>query len=264
MEYRVGFCQYKPELFAVEKNLLKLSDLLGKVDADLIVLPELAVSGYVFNTKKELDLVAEEAGRSKTIELFREMARVKDTSYVVGFAEKEGNNIYNAAFLINPDGELSIYRKTHLFKREKQIFTPGDSGFVVKPAKFGVKVGILVCFDWIFPESARTLAMHGAEILCHPANLVLPWCQQAMITRSLENRVFTVTANRIGQEKNGDFEMHFTGQSQITDPEGKVIKRLGSEEESIWLETIDPEISHDKWVTEFNHILQDRREEFYN
>ncbi len=263
MEYRIGFCQFRPELFAIEKNLLKLADMLSDVTADLLVLPELAVSGYVFNSKQELEQVAEEVSSSKTVEFFRESAREKDTSYVVGFAEKDGTNIYNSSFLVNPDGDLSVYRKTHLFKREKRIFTPGNSGFFVKPAIKGVKVGMMVCFDWIFPESARTLALQGAEILCHPANLVLPWCQQAMITRSIENRFFTITANRVGREKNGEIEMTFTGQSQATSPQGEILKRIDTQEEKVWVGTIDPEKARDKWVTEYNHIHQDRRPEYY-
>ncbi|MBW6516604.1 MAG: beta-ureidopropionase [Candidatus Cloacimonetes bacterium] len=263
MKYRVGFCQFKPKLFAIEKNLQKLSDMLNKTKADLIVLPELAVSGYVINTKEELHKIAEEVKTSKTIEMFRELARKKNTSYVVGFAEKEGKKFFNSAFLINPEGELTVYRKTHLFNREKQIFTPGDTGLMVSKAKGDVKVGLMVCFDWIFPESARTLTLMGAEVICHPANLVLPWCQQAMVTRSIENRVFTITANRVGTERNGDVEMVFTGQSQVTNPYGEVMKRFNLVEEGVFVTTINPEHARNKWVTDFNHILEDRRPEFY-
>lgn len=263
MSYRIGFCQYKPKLLAIDKNLKKLAELLAKAEADLIVLPELAVSGYVINTREELEKVAEEIKTSKTIEMFRELARKKNTSYVVGFAEKEGAKIYNSAFLINPGGELSIYRKTHLFNREKQLFTPGDTGFVVAEAKNDVKVGLLICFDWIFPESARALTIRGAEIICHPANLVLPWCQRAMVTRSIENRVFTITANRVGTERNGEIEMVFTGQSQITNPYGEVLKRFDLVEEGVWVGKINPEHARNKWVTDFNNILEDRRPEFY-
>ncbi len=264
MDYRVGFCQYKPELFAIDRNLEKLERMLTGVEADLIVLPELAATGYVINTREELEMVAEDVKSSKTLEMFRELARKKETSYVVGFAEKDGERIYNSAFMINPNGEFYIYRKIHLFKWETKIFTPGESGFFVKPAKDDVRVGMMVCFDWIFPESARTLNIQGAEIICHPANLVLPWCQQAMITRSIENRIFTVTANRTGKEKNGDVEMAFTGQSQITNTTGEVLKRLNETEETVWVETIDPEKARDKWVTEYNHILKDRRKELYS
>jgi predicted amidohydrolase len=263
MEYLVGFCQFEPELFNIDKNLQKIAGMLEGVRADLMVLPELAVSGYVLNNRQELEKVAEEIKTSKTVEMFRELSQKNETSYVVGFAEKERKKIFNSAFLCNPDGELSVYRKTHLFKREKEIFAPGDKGFLVKPAKNGVKIGLMICFDWIFPESARTLTLQGAEIICHPANLVLPWCQQAMITRSIENRIHTITANRVGTERNGNLEMTFTGQSQITNPQGEIVKRVGIYEETVCVAALDPEKSQNKWVTEFNHLLEDRHPEFY-
>jgi len=165
--------------------------------------------------------------------------------------------------LINPNGEIFIYRKTHLFYEEKKWFAAGDTGFGVFQAKKGVKVGMMICFDWIFPESARTLTLNGAQIIAHSANLVLPWCQQAMITRSLENRVFSVTANRIGLEKNREKEMFFTGQSQVLSPKGEIIKRLSETEEKVFVAEIETELSEDKNITEFNNIFSDRKPEFY-
>jgi predicted amidohydrolase len=263
MEYRVGFCQFKPELLNVDANLEKLKVMLKGVEADLIVLPELAFSGYIFKSKEEVLTIAEEPGTSKSIDLFRKLAAENNTSYIAGFAELDGEKVYNSCFLVNPDGTLYVYRKTHLFSREKLFFDRGDSGFFVVEAKSGVKIGMMVCFDWIFPESARTLALKGAQIICHPSNLVLPWCQQAMITRSIENRVFTITANRTGREKNGEFEMYFTGQSQVTTPKGEVLNRLNETEETVWITNIDPELANNKMVTEFNHVHNDRRSEFY-
>jgi predicted amidohydrolase len=122
----------------------------------------------------------------------------------------------------------------------------------------------MVCFDWIFPESVRTLALQGAEIICHSANLVLPYCQNAMVTRSIENRVFTITSNRIGYEANGKDKFTFTGMSQITNPEGDVIARATEDEETLKVVEIQPEEAQDKWVTEKNHIFKDRRPGFYS
>jgi len=76
---------------------------------------------------------------------------------------------------------------------------------------------MMICFDWFFPESARTLALKGAQLILHPSNLVMPYCQDAMITRSIENRVFSITSNRIGRE--GGY--NFTGKSQIVSFDGK-------------------------------------------
>lgn len=263
MGYKLGVCQFQPVLLDIRANLQKMEKLLNSQQADLIVLPELATSGYLFNSRREVEIAAEDAFRGVTAQLFKKLAKQNNTSYVVGIAEKANGKYYNSAILINPDGKIYLYRKTHLFFEEKVWFSPGNSGFQVFKAKKGIKVGLMVCFDWIFPESARTLALKGAQIIAHAANLVLPWCQQAMITRSLENRVFSVTCNRTGKEKKGDKELHFTGMSQILDPQGKILKRLDQEEETVKLVEIDPQVALNKNVTEHNHIFQDRRTEFY-
>jgi predicted amidohydrolase len=191
------------------------------------------------------------------------LSRDRNVSIVIGFAEKSGDKIYNSALLTNPDGTSFVYRKTHLFAEEKLFFTPGDTGFQVYPAKHGIRIGIMICFDWQFPESARTLALKGAQIICHPSNLVLPWCQQAMIIRSLENRVYSVTANRIGLERNGDKELYFTGMSQILGTKGEILHRMHMEQEEIAVITIDPFLADNKAVTPYNSVFTDRRPELY-
>lgn len=265
MRYRVGVCQYKPKLFAVSDNLKKLEDMLsphaGK--ADLMVLPELAPSGYVFSSKEEVLSVAEDPLDGPTATLFKKIAHRYETSFVIGFAEKCREKVYNSAMLVNPDRSVKVYRKTHLFFEEKRWFLPGDTGFKVFKAKKDVAVGLMVCFDWIFPESARTLALRGAQIICHPANLVLPWCQQAMPTRAIENRVFTITSNRTGLEKNKGREFFFTGQSQITDVKGKIYHRMNEDEESVFIQEIETDDALDKNVTEFNNVISDLRYDQY-
>ena len=263
MGFKVGLCQFKPELMQVEKNLEKMESLLKSVSADLIVLPELAASGYLFNSKEEVIDIAEDPNYGPTATLFKKLAKHNNTSYVIGFAEKAENGIYNSAMLVNPDTSIHIYRKTHLFYEEKKWFIAGDTGFKVFGAKNNVKVGLMICFDWIFPESARSLALAGAQIIAHSANLVLPWCQQAMLTRSLENGVFSATSNRTGKEKNGDKVLDFTGMSQIVDTKGQIIHRLNTVEESVFVTEINPIKSEDKDITEFNNLFLDRRAELY-
>lgn len=263
MTYRIGYCQYKPKLLDLDTNLNKMEEMLNGIEADLIVLPELATSGYVLNTKDELAIIAEDPKSSKTFDLFRALAKNNNTSYVVGFPEKNGERYYNSCFLMNPDGQYFVYRKTHLFNRETLVFTPGDTGFFVVKAKKEVRIGMMICFDWFFPESARTLALRGAQIIAHPSNLVLPWCQQAMITRTLENRVFAVTANRYGIEKNDDVEMFFTGQSQITSTMGEILHRDAIETDSVFTVDIEPGLADNKYATEYNHLFQNRRTELY-
>jgi len=263
MKYKIGVCQFQPKLLDREYNLRKMVEMVSGAKADLLVFPELATSGYVFNDKKEVESMAENGASGETTKIFKKLSAENNCSYAVGFVERDDDKLFNSALLVNPNGEIFIYRKIHLFFEEKKWFAGGDIGFEVFPAKAGIKIGMMICFDWIFPEAARTLALKGAQIIVHPANLVLPWCQQAMITRSLENRVFSVTANRIGLEKNREKEMFFTGQSQVLSPKGEIIKRLSETEEKVFVAEIETELSKDKNITEFNNIFSDRKPEFY-
>lgn len=264
MSYRIGFCQFKPSLLKPEENLNRMELLLKDIRADLIVLPELATSGYLFTAHDQVKSVSEPAQTGPTASLFRKLAESSNTSYVCGFPEVSEGRFYNSAMLVNPDGKISVYRKIHLFYEEKKWFTPGDNNYRVLSAKNGIKVGLMICFDWIFPEAARSLALLGAQIIAHPANLVLPWCQQAMLTRSLENRVFTVTANRTGFEQQDTKKLKFTGMSQITSPKGEIIVRAEDNEETVIIRDIDPASALDKNVTDYNDILADRRPELYH
>jgi predicted amidohydrolase len=263
MLYKVGFLQFKPKLLDVSHNLSKMEKSLKNQKADLIVLPELATSGYVFSSKEEVKKISEPAKNGETALLFKRLAKENETSYVVGFSEEDKGKFYNSSMLVNPDGKVIIYRKTHLFFEEKLWYEPGNTGFSVFMGKSGVKIGMMICFDWIFPESARCLALNGAQIIAHPANLVLPWCQQAMITRSLENRVFSITANRIGKETNGEKTQRFTGMSQVLSTKGEILYRADETEETLYITEIETDESINKEVTKFNDAILDRRTEMY-
>jgi predicted amidohydrolase len=261
--YRIAVVQMNPEFMKPEANLAKVGALCKNVSADLIVLPELVTSGYVFCEQKEVDSVCESVPNGLSFRFFAGLSSQLNASIVYGFPEKDGDKTYNSSALINPDGSYYVYRKTHLFYREKLFFSRGDSGLFVCEAKGGIKVGMMICFDWQFPEAARVLALNGAQIICHPANLVMPWCQQAMLTRSLENRVFTATANRIGVESNCELSLRFTGESQITNPRGEILLRLSLDNEEVGIAEIEPEQALDKTVTEMNDAFGDRRPALY-
>ena len=164
--------------------------------------------------------------------------------------------------IVSEKGVIGTYRKLHLYFKEKLWFTPGD-----KPLKIykinGINIGIMICFDWFFPETARTLTLLGADIIAHPANLVLPYCQKAMITRCLENRVYAVTANRIGREIRGEDNFKFTGESQITSYDGKILLSAPSDKVSVDFVEIDVSEVRNKKLNKFNDIVNDRRKEFY-
>jgi predicted amidohydrolase len=259
---KVGFIQFEVFFGEKEHNLKSVSRLIGKQKADLWVLPELFNTGYIFTSRNQLNQLAETIPDGETTQFLIALAKQFDTYIVAGMAEKQENNFYNSAVLVNNGGFQGLYRKIHLFDQEKLWFTPGDLPFQVWD--IGVtKVGIMICFDWIFPEAARTLALKDAEIICHPSNLVLPYCQKAMVTRCLENHVFAITANRIGTEHRGDKNLTFTGGSQVTGTKGEVLYRASTNREEVAVIEIDTQLAQDKFATPNNHIFENRRPEMY-
>ena len=261
--YKVGYYQFNPEYLNIDANLTNIEKDLHNIEADLLVLPELCVSGYDFQTESEVNSIAEDPCTGKSVVFFKKLAEKINCSIVYGFAEKSDSNIFNSAMLVNPDSTTHIYRKTHLFLNEKKWFTPGDTGFNIFKAKNGVHVGMMICFDWMFPEAMRTLALKGAQIICHPANLVLPWCQQAMFARSLENRVFSITCNRYGTESQSGKDLTFTGASQVLDCLGATLISAETDKKAIHFTEIEPEIAGNKNITSLNNIFEDRRIDFY-
>jgi predicted amidohydrolase len=260
--FRIGFFQFEPKFGEVETNLAKVLSALENADADLIVLPELAFTGYYFQDRSELMSLCEDPETSSTVEGLIRLCRKRDFFLITGFAEKCADKIFNSALLIGPQGLLLTYRKLHLFNTEKEYFDPGDMPLETVDVR-GAKIGVMVCFDWAFPEVARILSLQGADILCHPSNLVLDWCQKAMVTRCLENAVFAVTANRIGEDVRPRGDLKFTGQSQVIGPKGEIIYRAATDKEELYIAEIDPSLARNKFITQNNDLFQDRHPEFY-
>lgn len=258
---RVGYVQFAPVFGQKEANLKRVAAFLDSAKVDLIVLPELFATGYIFESKQELLRLAEEE-TGATFTFLRGLSLKSGIAIVAGIAERYGPDCFNSCFLF-ADGEVTArYRKVHLFDWEKEMFTPGRSISEICDLG-GVKLGFMVCFDWIFPEVARTIALKGAQVLCHPANLVLPHCPQAMITRCIENRMFAITANRVGTEVRVGRELTFIGTSQVVGPDGRVLIRAGQDEEGIRVIDIDPSRAKDKMVTPRNHVITDRKPSLY-
>ncbi len=265
MKLRVGYLQFEPLLLEPEENIERIAKIIEKApDFDLLVLPELSNSGYVFANKKEVEKVAEEIPNGNFTSQILELAKERNAHIVAGVCEKKGNIYFNSSVLVAPTGYVATYRKIHLFDREKLFFSPGNEPFNVYTITDNVKIGLLICFDWIFPEASRVMALKGAEILCHSANLVLPYSQKAMLTRSVENGVYTITANRIGTEENQGTKLKFTGQSQVTSPQMEILAQAKENNTEIKIVDIDPEKARNKWLNSRNHILNDRRPEFYS
>ncbi len=259
---KVGFVQFAVKFGDKKANFRKVTELLQGKQADVWVLPELFNTGYVFLNKNEVKDLAENIPDGETIEFLKEQSRLKDCILVAGIAEKDGRNLFNSAVIVSKGEFIGSYRKIHLFNQEKLFFKPGDEEFHVWEIE-GIKLGVMICFDWIFPEAMRTLALKGAEIVCHPSNLVMPYCQNAMTTRCLENHVFAVTANRIGLESRGEKSLEFTGGSQITGVRGEILYRSEKGNEEAAFVDIDLTEARDKKMNPLNDLFIDRRPEFY-
>lgn len=259
---RVGFLQYNVVFGDPEINRSRVTELIRDAEFDLLVLPELCFSGYFMPSRKAAFDLAEEFQKGQSFDFIRSLANRHNGAIVFGFPELSADKVYNSAAMVLPDGACHLYRKTHLFNLEKNWFDSGDTGFSILEFR-GARIGMMICFDWRFPESARTLMLKGADIICHPSNLVLPHCQDAMVTRCLENGVFAITCNRWGVDKQGEEEIGFTGRSQITSTKGEVLARAGIQEDTLTIVEIDPQRARDKSVNSLNDMVSDRKDEYY-
>ena len=271
---RVGLLQFTPQPGAVRANLDHIVGALSGIRADLMVLPELCTTGYLFPSRSELARLSEPVPFGPTCKAMALLSRDTNTAVVWGMPILDGQRIFNSAVMVTPRGRFHTYRKAHLFVDEKDIFDPGDSPFPVfdlpsgnRHSDFGLrtstKVGLLVCFDHFFPEAARSLALRGAQIICHPSNLVLEYAHTTSITRAVENRVFWILANRTGSETIGKKTLAFNGRSQIVAPDGRLLGRAGPNSEEVVIAEIDPAEALDKKVTPRNDLFADRRTDLY-
>lgn len=249
---RVGFVQMNPQLLEVEENVDRALRLLERARADLMVLPELFNTGYNFSSRRDVEKVAEPIPDGYTSQKLLDVSRERNMTIVAGIAERRGGNLYNSA-IVARRGRAFTYRKVHLFFREKKFFKPGNEFKV-----FG-DLGVMICFDWFFPESARTLMLKGAKIIAHPSDLVLPHCPEAMRVRCIENRVFAVTADRIGRERN----LKYIGRSEIVDPNGRILCRASSDREEMAVREVNLREAASKKVTPMNDIVLDRKPRSY-
>jgi len=259
---KIGYVQTSPIFSETAQNFEQVENLLGNAKGDLIVLPELFATGYTFISKEEAESMAETT-EGKTANFLIGLAKKTGAVVVGGFIEKDGKQIYNSSMIVSGSEVLGTYRKLHLYYKEKLWFSPGNKPLEIFEVK-NTKVGIMICFDWFFPETFRSLALLGAEIIAHPANLVLPYCQRAMTTRCLVNRVFSVTSNRIGNEVRGEDNFVFTGGSQITSYKGEVLSSAPKDKPHIDFVEIDVKQARDKNLNKYNNVFGDRRTEFYS
>ena len=257
---RIAQIQYMPVLGDEEASLENLRDLIFSTrhKANLIVLPELANSGYNFKSREEAMKIAQGIEESEFIDWLRRWALMHETDIVTGFLEKEGDKLFNSSVLITKRGKKHVYRKVHLFVNEKEIFDRGDKGFPVFELD-GYKLGMMVCFDYLFPEPWRILALKGADIIAHPSNLVTYNAFKVVPAQAVMNRVFIFTTNRIGTED----DLTFAGKTFSVDIKGDIISQASEDKPEVIYSKIDPAEARNKMITEKNHVLNDRFPELY-
>ncbi len=263
MTHRVVCLQTRPSFGEIQANLEAAGELLADVEADLVVLPELFATGYSFRTRDEAMDLAEPWPAGATTGFLCAHSERTGGMVVGGLLERDGDRLFNSAVVAVDGRPVLAYRKLHLFGFEPETFTPGDGELPVVEHR-GLRVGVMICFDWIFPEAARVLALGGADVIAHPSNLVLQWCQRAMRVRALENGVYAVTANRIGTEHRAPRpELAFTGHSVIVDPLGEVLAEGPADDVAVLDAVVDVARARDKQVASGNDRIAERRPECY-
>ncbi|PKW16207.1 putative amidohydrolase [Saccharopolyspora spinosa] len=203
-------------------------ELAGAAGNDLVVFPECTLSGYMFASRAEAEQVAIGLGDQRIEHLVRACRRAS-TVAVVGFLETDGDALYNCAVTLGPDGVLGTYRKQHLPYLGADRFVEPGRGEAPRVVTTPIgRIGVMICFDLRFPESARVLALQGADVIAMPT----AWPQDAVFlaehvtrVRALENLVYLAVADRAGDE-NGTA---FLGQSQVVSPAGEVLINAGND-----------------------------------
>ena len=268
----VACCQFEPIVGQKDLNLARSKELIleaVKKGAQLIVLPELCNSGYVFNNREEAYALSETVPEGESVKEWERLAREKQVYIVAGINERDGSNLYNSAVLIGPDGHIGTYRKVHLWDKEKLFFEPGNKGISVFNTPIG-RIGILICYDVWFPEAHRLCSIQGAEIIAVPTNWVpmpeqnendIPMAVYLCMANAHSNGVFIAAANRIGEERG----QPFLGHSVIIGPNGRPMGDIAPKnKEEIIIQACDlTKAPHARSLSQLNHVLNDRREDLY-
>lgn len=242
-----------------------LEAIAGAVEAGakLIVLPELVTSGYVFESEEEARSLSIDTSHP-LIEAWRSAAAAGGAVVVAGFCERTERALFNSAVVLDGGGVIAVYRKTHLWDREKLVFAAGDSRPPVIETEAG-RVGVLVCYDLEFPEMPRALALDGADIIAVPTNwpvVPVPDGERppeviAAMAAARANRVFVVCCDRTGEERG----VSFTGGSAIVDPDGWVV--ASRRDNGPLVADIDVTRARRKAIGPRNDVFGDRRPSLY-
>lgn len=273
---RVAVVQFDPQVGTqhCQTNLEKSLELaLHAVEngANLIVLPELANTGYLFANRHDAFEHAERVPEGPSVCAWMNFAQQHQVYLAAGLSEREGMQLFDTAVLLGPDGFIGKYRKAHLWNKEKLWFTPGDLGFPVFETPIG-RIGLLICWDIWFPEVPRLLSLQGADIICSLNNWV--WtppplfdeagkCMASYLTMTAAhvNNVYIAAANRIGEEQ-GE---RYLGCSLIAGTNGWPIGKIApADEEIILYADIDLSTARSAPIwNSLNDLYRDRRIDVY-
>lgn len=269
-EIGVACCQVRVAVGELDANRATLTASVREAarrGARIVVLPELAASGYVFADADEARSLAEPAD-GPTVTAWSALARELQIVLVGGFCELGDDGLlYNSAVLVDPDGVRARYRKVHLWNTEKLVFTPGDEPPPVVDTSVG-RIAVMVCYDLEFPEWVRLPALDGAELICAPANW--PGSTRPDGERPSEvvraqaaaaiNRVFVAVCDRVGAERG----VEWVGGSVIVDPDGfPLAGPPPAGTECVLVASCDLAVARDKALSERNDVFADRRPELY-
>ena len=272
---RVAVAQYEPRVGEVDANraqALRWATEAANRDAQLIVLPELASSGYVFGDEDEAARTAESPDDGPLASALHDLCAQRGLHIVTGINERDGDCRHNSAVLVGPEGRLATYRKLHLYYNEQSWFEPGGQLPLVD-TPIG-RVGMIICFDLWFPEAARALALAGAEIIAVPTNWVSSFkptvwndrgfCQGdyvAMATAA-QNGVVMACADRIGVER----DVRFIGASIIVGADGWPVAGPASKDKpEVLVADVDlDDVERARRRTPRNHLFGDRKPDAYH
>jgi predicted amidohydrolase len=256
----VAALQMQPVPADPEQNLGRIeqaAEAAAKGGASLLVAPEMAVTGYAI--WEDIERLAEPSDGQSATRLSR-LSRKLNIALAVGFPERADKRVYNAVLLARPDGNVTVYRKCHLYgRREQAIFTPGNARSPIIDIG-GLRVGMLICYDVEFPEWVRSLVLAGAELLVVPTALprggASDFVSSSLVpTRAYENHVFILYGGLCGAERGTQYQ----GGSVIVGPDGQAVARAGSDE-ALLLARLEPGRYDPR---ELDPYLADRRPELY-
>jgi len=244
----IALAQISGEPFEVDANRKLCADTIRAAfedGADVVVLPELIVHGYVADARRLFPIA--ETVHGETVGEWTDLAASAGGYIVGGLAERDGEALYNTAVAVGPDGLIGHYRKAHLFADEKAAFVPGDLGFPVVRTRFGT-IGICVCYDLRFVEVVRLMALRGADLICVPTAWLPGYDQQRWDADGMSpqgrgaelqanlNQVFIACASQAGVHGQCDF----IGSSVLIDPYGKrLVGPLSGTDDDVVLSTVD-------------------------